>query len=502
MKIKQPSYFSRTNKTREALGMKASGNSWLKIPGALGKLWQEREELSFTQIRPNHIAYIFPLAILLILHDLRGTYFLSDSALMGSDMITLNYAAFAAGALIVLLFFMNRVIGGMRCMTAILVVSFALWLILPECDLKHIAMLVFQFGIGGCTIYAVYVHVFVLKNAERLLSMFTVALIYGLFTFLYHSGVNNPFLSQVIPGLMTAALAVCVAVFKKKMFPDNTPTSSVSPPKGIYIILICPFAFFIIDVFGENLSHQCAPGDIALRGIGTMVAVLLALIVHFGLRRSFWYMLNFFLVFATAGILLLALNLPEPWQTVGNLLFGIGNGIGYIMIFYIVGFIKRYRNDKFFWRITLATIGAIVFSVVAEGIVVLTMPGAMPAMAVTFAVLFLFAFQLLSPVIQRNVFASDWIDNLSKSDVIIKMGKVEQADSLENLGLSPREKEVAALLLQGYTFRQISGSLGIAESTVNGYSGTLYKKLGISSRSELFLRLRVPDSNGKNTKTK
>jgi DNA-binding CsgD family transcriptional regulator len=207
-------------------------------------------------------------------------------------------------------------------------------------------------------------------------------------------------------------------------------------------------------------------------------------------------MLNIFLVFATAGILLLALNLPEPWQTVGSFLFGIGNGIGYIMIFYIVGFIKRYRNDKFFWRITLATIGAIAFSVVAEGIVMLTMPGAMPAVAVTFAVLFLFVFQLLSPFIQRNVFASDWIDDLNKPDVIITMEKIEKADNLENLGLSPREKEVAALLLQGYTFRQISGSLGIAESTVNGYSGTLYKKLGINSRSELFMRLRVPDSKG------
>jgi DNA-binding CsgD family transcriptional regulator len=248
--------------------------------------------------------------------------------------------------------------------------------------------------------------------------------------------------------------------------------------------------------------NRCAPGDIALRGIGTMTAVLLAVAIQFWLRRGVWNMLNIFLVFSTAGILLLALDLPDPWQTVGCLIFGIGDGIGYILIFYFVGFIKRYRNDRVFWLITLATIVAIAFSVIAEWSVVLIMPGAMPTVAVVFAVFFLFVFQFLSPVIQRNVFAADWIDDLNKPDVIIAMEKVEQADSFEDLGLSPREREVAALLLQGYTFRQISASLGIAESTVNGYSGTLYKKLSVNSRSELFKRFRVPDSNGKQPKTK
>jgi DNA-binding CsgD family transcriptional regulator len=61
----------------------------------------------------------------------------------------------------------------------------------------------------------------------------------------------------------------------------------------------------------------------------------------------------------------------------------------------------------------------------------------------------------------------------------------------DGFGLSPREKDVAVRLLRGYTYRQISAELGIAESTVNGYSGSLYKKLGINSRSELFIRFGV-----------
>jgi len=64
--------------------------------------------------------------------------------------------------------------------------------------------------------------------------------------------------------------------------------------------------------------------------------------------------------------------------------------------------------------------------------------------------------------------------------------KVYDTNKFENYGLSPREKDVAVLLLQGLTTRQISSSLGIKESTVSSYCKSLYKKLGINSRVEMF----------------
>jgi len=78
--------------------------------------------------------------------------------------------------------------------------------------------------------------------------------------------------------------------------------------------------------------------------------------------------------------------------------------------------------------------------------------------------------------------------------------KLSQIDALtqeeyEAFKLSPREKEVARLMLQGLTMRQTAAHLGIAESTVNGYCGSLYKKLGINSRTELFVRLKISVDN-------
>ncbi len=66
--------------------------------------------------------------------------------------------------------------------------------------------------------------------------------------------------------------------------------------------------------------------------------------------------------------------------------------------------------------------------------------------------------------------------------------KVERSNLMERLGLSPREKEIAALLLHGQSAKQIAAELGIAVNTANFHIKNLYKKLGIGSRSELFAR--------------
>ena len=58
---------------------------------------------------------------------------------------------------------------------------------------------------------------------------------------------------------------------------------------------------------------------------------------------------------------------------------------------------------------------------------------------------------------------------------------------LRELNLSPKETEVCELLLRGYTLRQTAAMLEIAYSTANTYCTSLYRKLGINSRTELTL---------------
>ncbi len=64
---------------------------------------------------------------------------------------------------------------------------------------------------------------------------------------------------------------------------------------------------------------------------------------------------------------------------------------------------------------------------------------------------------------------------------------------LSQYDLTHRQKQVAALLLAAKTRRQIAGELKLSESTVKMHVGELYKKLGINSRAELFLRFCTED---------
>jgi DNA-binding NarL/FixJ family response regulator len=55
--------------------------------------------------------------------------------------------------------------------------------------------------------------------------------------------------------------------------------------------------------------------------------------------------------------------------------------------------------------------------------------------------------------------------------------------------LTEREEEVASLIVDGLTNREVADSLGLRVHTVGNYLSTIYEKLGISTRVELVLYL-------------
>lgn len=58
------------------------------------------------------------------------------------------------------------------------------------------------------------------------------------------------------------------------------------------------------------------------------------------------------------------------------------------------------------------------------------------------------------------------------------------------LGLSEREAEIAVMLSQGFTNRQISTALFISEGTVRNYTSSIYSKLGVEDRTTAAIKIR------------
>lgn len=62
--------------------------------------------------------------------------------------------------------------------------------------------------------------------------------------------------------------------------------------------------------------------------------------------------------------------------------------------------------------------------------------------------------------------------------------------STAELDLSERELELASMMVQGFTNKQISMMLHISEGTARNYISTIYSKLGISDRTQAVLYLK------------
>jgi DNA-binding NarL/FixJ family response regulator len=60
----------------------------------------------------------------------------------------------------------------------------------------------------------------------------------------------------------------------------------------------------------------------------------------------------------------------------------------------------------------------------------------------------------------------------------------------DSLGLTPRELELATLVVSGLRNRDVATRLGISEGTAKLHLYNVYKKIGVANRVELVLRMR------------
>lgn len=79
-----------------------------------------------------------------------------------------------------------------------------------------------------------------------------------------------------------------------------------------------------------------------------------------------------------------------------------------------------------------------------------------------------------------------WIDDKLKSGMLTESPPAASALS----ALSPREREVADLVITGLRNRDIAAALGITEGTVKVHLYKVYEKLEVSSRTELVIYAR------------
>ncbi len=88
----------------------------------------------------------------------------------------------------------------------------------------------------------------------------------------------------------------------------------------------------------------------------------------------------------------------------------------------------------------------------------------------------------------QNVIDAKVMERLAK---LMMTGKLEEKSEPQILAdMTSREKEIATLLTQGMTNKQIAETLYISEGTVKNYISAIYDKTGIHDRAKLIVAIK------------
>lgn len=101
------------------------------------------------------------------------------------------------------------------------------------------------------------------------------------------------------------------------------------------------------------------------------------------------------------------------------------------------------------------------------------------------------ATELLLKSIRSVMEGQTWIGRETVTDLVQYLRAAESpappAARPKGFGLTPRELDIVATIVAGYSNREIARHLGISEDTVKNHLSNVFDKLGVSSRLELAL---------------
>ncbi len=374
---------------------------------------------------------------------------------------------------------------------AVLVVGGFLAFFLARDDrLRLVLAILTSVAIGGVNIGILMPFVFSLNNTEKLYAVVGSNALIAFISLLLERNADKT-LELFLSLVMLATSASATWFFKKKDVADEDGDIKSAPPvmsRRIYLTIFfnCAFAVLCKGAGKGILNVAEISAGVPLMTwyhVGGLAGCAVFFFFYFISRKAYLWLGN--ITFASVAMGLFCNAFMEYAQGFGiafAILLGIGNTVGMINMYYIIGVVgKKYESMKYI-RLSILLVGICggVSGVLLGGLIsdVGTFGVSLAASVVSAAVMI--SLLIASPFIAQGHFENDWAKDSQHPEV-----DNEQLHLFRRHHLSKREIEVCRLLLQGYTMRQISGILSLAYPTVNTYCTSIYRKAGINSRAEL-----------------
>jgi len=464
-----------------------------------------RDELSLSNIRKELwvLIIIFPMSI--ILANMR--HFNLNIEFAGLQSFELMLYLWGFGWLVLALF-PKRFIFPLLKIAAVISAILLLLQILFTADMpSHLpgaqlsVFMAYMFFNGICCACAFFIFCFNLNNVERMTGI--ILLIF------YHSldfAVIKTF--PAVQKIYETWCGIAVMIFfivlvfllNKKtteiIINENSKIKTTQDIKEAKVGIIIPLH---IAYFSSMLTiHYLEPAENIIfnlpYGLGQFISIIFILLVMVLFNRNPLYIWLSFLVFTLFGLSIVNYNSVTA-RFLGSLIFGTGDGLGYIITIYLcAGAVKKSKAIKMYRLYCFILFVEYVFISGIFSFIFKYFEGSSHTVALIIVLVLCSLCFLLIPYLQKKLFSEDWTDGLSAADIpeyISALEQAEKADKEDNLGLTPREKDVFALLIQNMPLKTIALELGITFNTVNSHYRSIYRKLGITSKGELFMKYKI-----------
>jgi DNA-binding CsgD family transcriptional regulator len=345
----------------------------------------------------------------------------------------------------------------------------------------------------GCVNISILIpFVFILNNTEKFYAVVGSNILINILSIMKDFSERS-----IIPGVagalfsfvMLAAGLVAVLYFKDdaEIFENNEP---VEMPSRIYMTLVinCVFAVLCKGIAKGMLNSAAATSSMPVMNMyymGGLVGCILYFTVYKRTQKAIHMAWNITFGSITMGFLCFSfISHIEVLTAAFSIFVGIGSTIGMINMYYILGVIGKKYNSFRYVRLSILFIGICggLAGVLLGNLIYEVNAFNLSVISSLISAGIMIVFLMMSPILTRTYYSDEWADDSQKIEI-----DKDHMSMFKKYALSKRETEVCKLLLEGYTLRQISAIISIAYPTVNTYCTSLYRKLKINSRTELFV---------------
>ena len=478
-----------------------TGQGKKNIIASIMELFQKRDCLDVRNLRLQHLKYmlIFPLAP--VFANMQEVLLGSSAYLLELDAMTLMGSAYCVGAgLLFAAAKPNTISRSSHLLAVFTAAMYIFWLLLPEGRWSLPAAMLFAASLGGCAAQAAFSYTFVLNNAERFLGAAAISLFFALNQLDFGLSLVSGLFPKAYLTALVAGTCICLLRYRADDFSDVRDSSGAVFTPALRLTLYYFVAHYLIEIFYTYLPGTSMPEALVANGVTGILAVALAVILQFITRRSVWNMCNLFFITIIATYVLYVLSEDSALQSAARLIHGFEQ-LGYISAYYLLGCVFKKHGSFWLFKWSLIVILPVsAMAYVIPGLIAVHVPDSLPLVATLTSGILFILFILMSPVYSRYLFFSDWSEDFYAVDMTEALKNLKEPGALKKYGLSPREREVVALLLKGESTKPIAEALGISIHTVNFHIKNLYKKLGIRSRSEMFAKLSAANFSSSDTR--